>query len=171
MAVHYLRIVAAGILVAACSNPTAPSRGTASIAITGVAVADGGEALQGLGVDVRLSVTATADLLESNRAANPFVGPRLPFYVCFSADGARFTSTCLAGVDVGERVAARVVGPTESFGISMTTHVIAFVLSAEEYGLPVTAFTRFGAGDTVPASAQAVHVLPWVIHWKPRPAS
>lgn len=160
------------MLLAACSsNQAAPSRGTASLAITGVNVADGGEARQGLGVDVTLSLTATADLLESNRAANSFVGPRLPFYVCFSADGVRFTSTCLAGVDVGERVTARVIGPTESLGISMTTHLIAFVVPASEYGVPVTAFTRFGAGDTVPASAQAVHVLPWVIHWKPRTSS
>ena len=39
---------------------------------------------------------------------------------------------------------------------------LAPVLDLEEF------FPRFGAGDTVPASAQAVHVLPWVIHWRPR---
>ena len=171
MAVHYLKIVAASVVLLACASPSAPSRGTASIAITSVAVADGGEALQGRGVDVTLSLTATPDLLESNRGANPYVGARLPFYVCFSADGSRFTSTCLAGVDVGEQVLTRVIGPTESFGISRTTHLIAFVIPASEYGLPVTAFVRFGAGDTVPPSALAVHVLPWSIDWRPRPAS
>ena len=162
-----LLILAAAAALLGCSNPSSPSTtGTASIAITNVAVANGGSALQGRGVDVTVSLTASQDLLESNRTANPFVGARLPFYLCLSADGSTFTSTCLSGIDVGEGRLTRVIGPTASFNISATTHLIAFVIPAAQYGLPVTAFGRFGTGDSVPPSALAVHVLPWVINWE-----
>lgn len=153
-----------------CDSPAAPSRGTASIAITGVSVEDGGSAVQGRGLDMTLAITASAELLQTSRGVNPYVqGGRLPFYVCLSADGVHFTSQCQAGIDIGENVQVRVTGPSESFGISQTSHLIAFIIPVEEYGLPVTAFTRFLGGDVVPPSALAVHVLPWVIHWQPRP--
>jgi hypothetical protein len=166
-----LLICAAAVTLLGCSNPTSPSTGTASVAITAVGVENGGSALQGRGVDVTVALTAGEDLLRSNQAANPFVGPRLPFYVCLSADGSTFTSTCLAGIDLGEGRLTRVIGPTASFNISATTHLIAFVIPAAQYGLPVTAFGRFGTGDSVPASALAVHVLPWVINWEAAAAS
>ena len=156
-------------VVASCDSPAAPSRGTASIAITGASVENGGTSTMGFGVDVSLTLTASPELLEASRMANPYVGAgRLPFYLCLSADGVRFTSQCVAGLGIGS-VQARVIGPTESFGIRETTHLIAFVIPAEEYGVPLTAFVRFGTGNTVPQSALAAQTLPWVIHWEPRP--
>jgi hypothetical protein len=147
----------------------APSRGTASIAITGASVENGGSSPMGFGVDVSLTLTASPELLNASRMANPYVGAgRLPFYVCLSADGVHFTSQCQSGLGIGS-VQARVTGPTEQFGIRETTHLITFVIPAEEYGVPVTAFVRFGAGDTVPSVALAAEALPWVIHWEPRP--
>lgn len=151
----------------ACESPVAPAGGTAGITVTGASVTDGGSWFQGLGVDVSLSITASPDLLAGDR--NVWVGTnRVPFYLCLSADGVRFTSQCQAGLGLGT-VQARVVGPSESFGISRTTHLIAFVIPPEDYGLPVTAFIRFGGGDTVPASALATHVLRWEINWEPQP--
>ena len=150
-----------------CGSAIAPSRGTATIAITGVSVENGGVATQGFGLDVNLTLTASAELLESSRGVNPYVGSgRLPFYLCLSADGVHFTSQCQAGLGIGN-TQARVVGPSASLGIPVTTHLIAFVIPVEEYGTPVTAFVRFLGGDTVPPSALAVDVLPWVIHWEP----
>lgn len=166
-----LAVAAGALAVSSCDNPAAPTKGTASIAITGASVANGGIWAMGLGVDVSLTVTATDDLLQASRMANPYVGAgRLPFYLCLSADGVHFTSQCLSGLGLGN-VEARVIGPSESFNVRETTHLIAFVIPAESYGVPVTAFVRFGAGDVVPPSALAVQVLPWVIHWEPRPAS
>jgi hypothetical protein len=164
------RTVAIGLLGTAswsCSNPAAPSRGTASIEITGVLLEEGGSAVAGRGLDLTVGLTASAELLQTSRGVNPYVQTgRLPFYVCLSADGVHFTSQCLAGVGIGEDIQVRVIGPSASSGIAMTTHLIAFVIPVEEYGLPVTAFTRFLGGDTVPASALAVHVLPWVVRWQ-----
>jgi hypothetical protein len=80
-----------------------------------------------------------------------------------------FTSQCQAGLGVGSDVQARVPGPSESLGISLTTYLIAFVIPVEEYGTPVTAFYRFGRDNTVPSSALASDVFPWVIHWEPAP--
>jgi hypothetical protein len=118
---------------------------------------------------VSLTLTASEDLLQSSRMANPYVGAgRLPFYLCLSTDGVHFTSQCLSGLGIGS-VDARVIGPSEPFNIRETSHLIAFVIRPEDYGVPVTAFVRFGAGDVVPASALAVQALPWVIHWEPRP--
>lgn len=164
--------VALALALVSCGGPTAPSRGTASIAITGVSVENGGSATAGRGLDVTLTLAATADLLESSATVNPYVGAgRLPFYLCLSADGVHFTSQCVAGIGIGSDVQARVVGPTESLGTPQTSHLMAFVIPVEEYGVPVTAFYRFGSGGTVPASALAVDVLPWVIHWEPRPGA
>jgi hypothetical protein len=168
--VRALAVVSCAAAVLSCDSPTAPTKGTASIAITGASVPNGGTWVMGLGVDVTLTLTVTDDLLQSSRNANPYVGAgRLPFYVCLSTDGVRFTSQCLSGLGLGN-IEARVVGPSESFNIRETSHLIAFVIPAEDYGVPVTAFTRFGAGDVVPPSALAVQALPWVIHWEPRPA-
>ena len=120
-----------------CDSQTAPGRGTASVAITGASVDNGGTWFMGLGVDVTLRVTATPELLASSRSANPYVGAgRLPFYLCFSADGVHFTSQCQSGLGINE-VQARVIGPSESFNIRETTHLIAFVIPPEEYGVPV----------------------------------
>jgi hypothetical protein len=160
------------ITLTSCGSPTAPSRGTASIAITDVAIGNGGSTSAGLGLDVTLTLTASEELLTSSSTINPYVGAgRLPFYLCLSADGVHFTSQCVAGLGIGAGVQARVVGPTEALGIPVTTHLIAFVTPVEEYGVPVTAFYRFGAGNTVPTSALAVDVVPWVIHWEPRPGA
>lgn len=164
-------VVACALAMMSCDNPAAPSTGSASIAITGASVTNGGTWVMGLGVDVSLSLTASEGLLQSSRMANSYVGAgRLPFYLCLSADGVHFTSQCLSGLGIGN-VEARVIGPSESFNIRETSHLIAFVIPPEEYGVPVTAFVRFGAGDIVPRSALTVQVLPWVIHWEPRPAS
>jgi hypothetical protein len=169
--VRSLAVLACAAAVLSCDSPAAPTTGSASIAITGASVANGGTWVMGLGVDVSLTVTASDDLLQSSRMANPYVGAgRLPFYVCLSIDGVHFTSQCVSGLGLGN-VEARVIGPTESFNIRETTHLIAFVIPAEDYGVPLTAFTRFGAGDVVPRSALAVQALPWVIHWEPRPVS
>jgi hypothetical protein len=163
-------LLVSAVLVS-CGGPSAPSGGTASIAITGVSVENGGSATQGFGLDATVTLTADDQLLQASRTVNPYVGAgRLPFYLCLSVDGVHFTSQCQAGIGIGNNIEVRVPGPSESFGISLTTHLIAFVIPPEEYGTPVTAFVRFGAGNTVPASALAVHVLPWVIHWQPRPA-
>jgi hypothetical protein len=151
-----------------CTSPAAPTRGTASIRITGVSVENGSTVPLGSGIDVTLTLTASADLLRSGGTVNPFVGAgRLPFYLCLSADGVHFTSQCQAGLGIGSDVQARVPGPSASLGISLTTHLIAFVIPVEEYGTPVTAFYRFGRDDTVPPSALAVDVFPWVIQWAP----
>lgn len=167
----YIAIVIVSAALLSCGGPTAPSRGTATIAITRVLVDNGGTATQGLGLDVDLTITASSELLDASRNANQYVGAgRLPFYLCLSADGVHFTSNCQAGIGIGPGVQARVTGPTESFNIPLTTHVIAFVIPPADYGTPLTAFVRFGAGATVPASALSVDVLPWVIHWEPRPA-
>ena len=169
------RMVLVAVLVSmallACGGPTAPS-GTATITITGVSVENGGSATQGLGLDTTLTITASDELLRSSSNVNPYVGNgRLPFYLCLSTDGVHFTSQCQAGLGIGANVQARVTGPSESFGISMTTHLIALVIPVQDYGTPLTAFVRYGAGNTVPSTALAVHVLPWVIHWQPRPAA
>lgn len=154
----------------ACGSPAAPSRGSASISITGASVENGDVSFSGFGLDVMLTLQATGDLLEANRGANPYIPPgRLPFYLCLSADGIHFTSQCQAGVGIGN-VEARVVGPPET-SFPVTTHLIAFVIPPAEYGTPVTAFVRFGQGSTVPPSALAVHVLPWVIRWQTPPAT
>ena len=164
-------IVLLAAALSSCGGPSAPSRGTASITITGVAVENGGVATAGQGLDATLTITASDNLLESSSKANPYVGSgRLPFYLCLSADGVHFTSQCQAGLGLGGNVQVRVVGPTEALNITQTTHLIAFVVPPEEYGTPLTAFTRFLGGGTVPPSALAVHVLPWVIHWEPRPS-
>jgi hypothetical protein len=167
--VKWAPIVLAAAALSSCAGPAAPSRGTASITITGVAVENGGTATAGQGLDATVTITASDDLLASSSKANPYVGAgRLPFYLCLSTDAVHFTSQCQAGLGLGANVQVRVAGPTEALNIPVTTHLIAFVIPPEEYGVPVTAFTRFLGGATVPASALAVHVLPWVIHWEAR---
>jgi hypothetical protein len=133
------------------------------VTLTGVSVENGGSMVWGRGVDLSLTITASDDLLRTVR--NVYVGAgRVPFYVCLSEDGVHFTSQCQAGLGVGQ-AQARVIGPSESSGIAVTSHLIAFVIPPEDYGVPVTAFVRFLGGHTVPQSALAVHVLPWRIEW------
>lgn len=156
-------VIALTAALVACGSPAAPSRGTAGVTITGVSVEDGGRWVWGRGVDLRLTVTASDDLLSPARNIHVGTG-RVPFYVCLSDDGVRFTSQCQAGLGLGQ-LQARVVGPPESSGILRTSHLIVFVIPPEDYGAPVTAFVRFLGGHTVPANALAVHVLPWRIDW------
>jgi len=147
-----------------CGSPAAPTGGTAAIDIGAVSVADGGRAVWGRGIDVTVTLTASDNLLSPARNIHVGVG-RVPFYVCLSEDGVRFTSQCAAGLGIGQ-VQARVVAPSESSGIARTTHLIAFVIPPEDYGTPVMAFVRFLGGDTVPASALAVRVVPWRIDFE-----
>lgn len=146
-----------------CDSPAMPTGGTATLAVTGVSVEDGGRSAWGRGVDVSVMLTASDDMLRTVRNVHVGAG-RVAFYVCLSEDGVRFTSQCGTGLGIGQ-VRARVVGPPESSGIMRTSHLIAFVIPPEDYGTPVMAFVRFLGGDTVPASALAVHVLPWRIDW------
>jgi hypothetical protein len=148
----------------ACDSPVAPTGGAATVMLTGVSVANGGSAVWGRGIDLALSITASDELVGTMRNVHVGTG-RVPFYVCLSEDGVRFTSQCQSGLGVGQ-VQARVVGPSESSGIAVTSHLIAFVIPPEDYGIPVTAFVRFLGGHTVPQSALAVHVLPWRIEWR-----
>lgn len=151
-------------LLTGCDSPTAPTGGTATVTLTGVSVPNGGTAVWDRGVDLALTITASDDLLRTIR--NVHVGSgRVAFYVCLSQDGVTFTSQCQAGLGVGP-VQARVVGPSESSGIAVTSHLIAFVIPPEDYGTPVTAAIRFLGGHSVPSSALAVHVLPWRIEWR-----
>ena len=150
-------------VLAGCGGPTAPTGGSATVTVTGASVANGGSTVWGRGVDVSLTITASDDLIRTIRNVHVGAG-RVAFYVCLSEDGVHFTSQCSAGLGVGA-VQARVIGPSESLGIAVTSHLIAFVIPPEDYGVPVTAFVRFLGGDTVPPSALAVHVLPWRIEW------
>ena len=155
--------VLCAVVLVGCDSPTAPTGGTATVNVTGASVANGGSTVWGRGVDVSLTITASDDLVRTIRNVHVGTG-RVPFYICLSQDGVHFTSQCQAGLGVGP-VQARVVGPSESLGIAVTSHLIAFVIPPEDYGVPVTAFVRFLGGHTVPPSALAVHVLPWRIEW------
>ena len=150
------------VVAGACRGPTVPTpmHGTALVAVTAVLIADGSTQFYEHGVDVTLTITATDDLVPRTEPRN------LPFYLCLSEDGVHFTHLCQAGRGLGSEVRARVHGPPASSHIVRTSHLIAFVVPAEDFGTPVSAFSRYGRGDEVPSSALAVHVLPWVIQWR-----
>lgn len=158
------RVLLLAVLLSGCGSQVSPTGGAATVALTSVSVPEGGTSVWGRGVDVSLAITASDNLLQPMRNVHVGTG-RVPFYVCLSEDGVRFTSQCQSGLGVGQ-VLARVIGPSQSSGITTTSHLIAFVIPPEDYGIPVTAFVRFLGGDTVPPSALAVHVLPWRIEWR-----
>jgi hypothetical protein len=81
--------------------------------------------------------------------------------VCLSVDGRQISNTC-QGVSGTENVPhdAAVLGPdARGDGPTQTNDVVAFMIKVQDYH-------PFGAGMSVPASAIAKDVKPWVINWQ-----
>ena len=81
--------------------------------------------------------------------------------VCLSVDGSQISDTCQA-VSGSENAphAAAVLGPdARRNGPAQTNYVVAFMIKAQDYH-------PFVAGMSVPASAIAKDVKPWVINWQ-----
>jgi hypothetical protein len=156
-----LAIVALIGAVVSCHSPTAPITGQDAVTVVDVVLANGGIApLRGwVGAHVQFEVTSDLEV------PTVFAGVPVPVsyqvYVCLSADGIHFASDC-QGVSgsPGIPFQCAVDGPT--VGPMQTSYVMAYMIKTSDYDFGHPPAT----GGTIPASALAQDIKPWVINWQ-----
>jgi hypothetical protein len=157
-----LGIVAlSGAVVSCHSSPTAPS-GTDAVTVISVDVPSGGTVASGqYYVTVTVQFQATSDLEAPTNIGGFPVPVSYVVLVCLSVDGRQISNTCQAvsGLESAPHGVA-VLGPdARRAGPTQTNYVIAFMTKAQDY-------EPFAAGMSVPQSAIAKDVKPWVINWQ-----
>jgi hypothetical protein len=156
-----LAIVALSGAVASCHSPAAPS-GADAVTVIGVDVPSGGTVPSGqYYVTVTVQFQATSELEAPTTIGGYPVPVSYAVLVCLSVDGTQISNTCQAvsGLENTPHGVA-VLGPdARRAGPAQTNYVIAFMTRAQDYEPLV-------AGMSVPASAIAKDVKPWVINWQ-----
>jgi hypothetical protein len=154
--------LALSAIAAACAHSPAAPSGTDAVTVVSVSVPNGGTAPSGSYYEVvTVQFQATSDLNVPTIFGGYPVAVSYLVFVCLSADGSQISNTCQA-VSGSENVPhdAAVQGPdARRDGPTQTNYVVAFMIKVQDYH-------PFVAGMSVPASAIAEDVKPWVINWQ-----